>query len=390
MKFNFRNKNITLNSVEAHDDIQLGLRPRKYQKKQSSKSVNTKPKHFLSVPSKKTVKVKQHPSNNQSKVFQNTSVIAKYRNDKAGHMKNLEYIHKEGKSIDGGKPELYGSEINEDEYKKLAVEKNWRIIISPQQNNIDLKAMTETFIEKLEFETGYKFTWIAANHYDTDNFHTHLLINGKDKNGKDVLFLPREKVKQLFRMYTNKICTQMVGYRKESDIEKDYENMERKNYLTKLDKIILPLINNNILSRSYLTGKRQVNLNNRLKYLEEIGLCEFKKDIGTYIFKENWNDELITLGKYNTFYDGFKYAECGSDRYSLYKPEMGTVSGQIKKIYTMQKNSNNFAVVIKTEDGKGFYIPLNFYPENCYTGDKIKIETKNKYTLINNYSRKKN
>lgn len=388
MKFNFKNRNITLDIIETKDDIEIGLRPRRFQKNQRSQKIKVSSRLSIPKPKKHPKKINTSFEKKNSRLSQNCSIIAKYRNDLDGHFRNLEYIQKEGKAIDGTKPELYGSEKDEEDYKNLATQKNWRIILSPQQNNIDLTALTKTFIEKLEFETGYKFTWIAANHYDTDNFHTHLLINGKDKNGRDVLFLPREKVSQLFRMYARDICTKMVGYRTESDIEKDYEKMERKNYFTKLDKSLEPLINNGILSRSYLTSKRQVNFANRLKYLEEIGLAEYQKNIGTYKIKDNWKNELMLLGKYNTYYDGYKYAECTPEKYSLHKMEDGNVSGEIKKIYTMQKDSNNFAVVLKTDDGQGLYVPLNFYPEGCRNGDKIKIEMKNKKSYINNYSRK--
>ena len=390
MKFNFKNRNITMNIIETHDDIDIGLKPRRFQKKQSS----TAPKGTLYIPKthgkKNNTKISITKAKKNSSLLQNCSIIAKYRSDKNGHFKNLEYIQKEGKALNGEKPELYGSEENEEEYKNKAVDKNWRIIISPQQNNIDLKTLTKSFIEKIEFETGYKFTWIAANHYDTDNFHTHLLINGIDKKGRDVKFLPREKVSQLFRQYAQTICTQMVGYRTPRDIDNDFNRMERKNYLTKLDKTLISFINNNRLNRGYLKSKRYVNLTNRLRYLEEIGLCEYKKEIGSYLFKDGWIEQLKLLGKYNTFYEGFKYADCSADKYFLHEPKKdGPVTGEIKKIFTMQKNSNNFAVVLKTKDDRGVYVPLTFYPENCYTGDIIKIETKNQKTYINNYNRKK-
>ncbi len=387
MRLNF--KNIHLDVIETKEDVEFGVKPKKYQKQQYSKPV----KLYMPKTSSKGhhSTVKSHKSNSSiTSLKQNCSVIAKYRNDKDGHFKNLEYIQREGKAIDGSKPELYGSEENEEQYKKQMTEKNWRIIISPQQNNIDLTALTKTFIEKLEFETGFKFTWIAANHYDTDNFHTHLLINGKDKYGRDVVFLPKEKVGQLFRKYTQDICTQMVGNRKQSDIENDYQKMETKNYYTKLDKTLFEYINNGILNRNYLRSRRQVNLMKRLKHLEELGLCEYKKELGTYIFNNNWKDELQLLGKYNTYYDGFKYADCSSENYSIHKPlEDGNIEGEIKKIYTMQKDSNNFAVVLKTKEGRGVYVPLNFYPEGCRNGDLIKIESKNKKTYINNYTRSK-
>ena len=39
--------------------------------------------------------------------------------------------------------------------------------------------------------------------------------------------------------------------------------------------------------------------------------------------------------------------------------------------------TNNRSPELKTREGKGLYVPLNFYPEGCFTGDDIKIETRN-------------
>ena len=39
MKFNFKNKSITMNIVDTHDDIEIGLKPKKFQKKQHQQQV---------------------------------------------------------------------------------------------------------------------------------------------------------------------------------------------------------------------------------------------------------------------------------------------------------------------------------------------------------------
>lgn len=383
-------KNIIIRTVNTHDEIEIGLKPKIFQKKQKSTYVSTL-FHNHSSHSSSSSHSKTSKSTLNTGVKQNCSVIAKYRNDKAGHLKNLEYIRKEGKGRDGEEPELYGSEENEEMYKNQAADKNWRIILSPQSNNIDLTALTKTFIEKLEEETGYKFTWVAANHYDTDNFHTHILINGIDKNGKEVRFLPRNKVSNLMRMYAQNICTDMIGYRSQNEIEKDYEKMTTKNYFTKLDRTLEEYCDEyGIVSRKYLDSKRQINLTDRLIYLEKIGLAQYMKTQGTYHLKKEWKDELKLLGKYNTFYDGRKYSGVSADKYSLYENKGNeSIEGEIRKIYTMQKDSNNFAVVLKTKDGRGLYVPLNFYPEGCRTGDFVKITNNGKKTYINNFNRKK-
>jgi len=96
------------------------------------------------------------------------------------HRKQLEeYLVREGTDIDGSRAKLYGT--NPEEYRENMVDKNFRIILSPQSDKINLKNMTEQFVKKLEQQTGYTFYWQAANHYNTAHPHAHILINGKDK-----------------------------------------------------------------------------------------------------------------------------------------------------------------------------------------------------------------
>lgn len=381
-------KTIRINTVNTHDDIEIGLKPKKFQRKQKSTNISSL-YHHSSHSTKSHTGISRISTGTGIK--QDCTVIAKYRDTMKSHYRNLDYIQKEGKGKDGEKPEVYGSEENQEMYKSQMDDLSWRIILAPQSNSIDLHALTRTFIEKLEEETGYKFTWCAANHYDTDNWHTHILINGKDKNGKKVRFIPREKVKHLMRMYAQNICTDMIGERKASDIEKDYEKMETKNYYTKLDRTLDEYADEyGFLSRNYLSSKRQINLANRLQYLKKIGLAEYHKEKGTYSLKNGWKDELKILGKYNSFYDGKVYSGVPADKYSLYELKGNeNIEGEIKKIYTMQKDSNNFAIVLKTKDGRGLYVPLNFYPEGCRTGDFVKISNNGKKTYINNYNRSK-
>ena len=312
-----------------------------------------------------------------------------FRTTKDLHIKNLVYIQKEGKGIDGKTPELYGSDEKE-EYEKKMADKNWRIVISPQSNNIDLTVMTKTFMERLEKYTGHRFTWIAANHYDTNNHHTHVLINGIDKDGKNVEFLPKGSYPKIFADIAKEICTQMIGYKTKKQIENEKQKMTKLSRYTTLDKILEKYINGNILSPSYTNNTNAILLNERLEHLKELGLCSWDRQKGNFVFGENWNEELKKLGKYNMYYEGFKYAKCTRDKYSLHDPSKdGKIEGEVLHKYTMQKDSNNFALIIKKKDGSVSFVPLPFYPKDCFTGDEVSIETKEKRTYINNRNSKK-
>lgn len=317
------------------------------------------------------------------------TVITKFKKTKVEHFKNLEYIQKEGKSLDGDKPKLYGSD-SEEKYIENMDELSWRIILSPDSNKIDLSYFAKTFIKKLESETGYQFNWIAANHYDTRKHHTHIIINGIDKNGKQVRFLPKEYIKNMMREHARNICTSMIGKRTLDDIEEKKVEAINKNYFTMLDKKLQNYITNNNLTKIYLRDKDEHLLNKRIDYLIELGLCKYDKSTQITTFSNNWIEILKTLGKYNTFLDGFNYAKCSRDKYTLHNIKQdGIIEGEILKKYTMQKDSNNFALVLKKDDGSVSYVPLNFYPKNCFVGDKIRIEHKGEFnTNIQNFSKK--
>jgi hypothetical protein len=69
--------------------------------------------------------------------------------------------------------------------------------------------------------------------------------------------------------------------------------------------------------------------------------------------------------------------------------ENGDIEGEVLHKYIRQKDSNNFALIIKKEDGSVGFVPLSFYPTNCRVGDNVKIVMKNQKTYINKVIRKK-
>ena len=149
------------------------------------------------------------------------------------HMDFLKiYMPQENKDKVIEKPHLFSAteDIASDEallnYQKNMDQKFWRFIISPARQDIPMEVLVRKFIKQIELKTGYELSWFAAKHTDTANIHSHILINGKDKNGKDVKF---EKLffKSLFRELASDICTALKGPRTQQDID-----MERKKLVT--------------------------------------------------------------------------------------------------------------------------------------------------------------
>ena len=284
-----------------------------------------------------------------------------YSNSIDAHRLQLEhYLVREGTERDGSRAKLYGTDL--ETYKQNMVEKNFRIFLSPQSDKVDLTDLTKRFITKLELQTGYKLYWQAANHYNTGHPHAHLLINGIDKNGKEITF-PKDIVKTFMRETARTICTSQLGIRtrEELDIEKERELTAPR--FTKLDQRLKELC-----FGGYRVDLEGVTLNRekiltRLEYLRTIKLCVYKD--GGYKLSPRWEEDLRANGRYNAFLkarDGLAYSR--PSQFKVYSGAQGQITGKVTKIYrTDEDASDSHAVILESPDGKAYFIPLFKKPE---------------------------
>ena len=75
--------------------------------------------------------------------------------------------------------------IRENRDSKVVVHK---LTLAPEINPEDKKAFTREVMQKLGGEKGLDLRWVGVEHDNTDHHHIHVVVMGKDKNGKDVRF----------------------------------------------------------------------------------------------------------------------------------------------------------------------------------------------------------
>jgi hypothetical protein len=290
-------------------------------------------------------------------IRQKCVVKMQYSNSIRAHRRQLEeYLVREGTDIDGGRAKLYGTDP--DEYRQNMDKKNFRIFLSPRSDKINLKDLAEQFVKKLEQQTGYTLYWQAANHYNTAHPHAHLLINGKDKNGKEVE-IPRDIVKTFMREYARDICTSQIGYRTSAEIAVDKEKELEARRFTKLDQRIKELGGDSFKVNTGQIYSDRERVLTRLENLRRLGMCNYDK--GAYHLSDQWEENLRANARYNTFLAArteLKYAD--PSRLKVYSGEHGTITGKVTKIYRLDEDaSDNHAVVIESPDGKtAYFVPL--------------------------------
>lgn len=75
--------------------------------------------------------------------------------------------------------------VREQENNKVVAHK---LTLAPEINADDKKAFTREIMHRIGSEKGLDLEWVATAHNNTAHHHIHVVVMGKDKNGKDVRF----------------------------------------------------------------------------------------------------------------------------------------------------------------------------------------------------------
>jgi hypothetical protein len=293
---------------------------------------------------------------------QRCTVKMQYSDSIEAHRVQLEkYLVREGTDIDGSRANLYGTDL--EEYKANMTGRNFRIFLSPESNNVDLKDLTEKFVKKLEIATGYKLYWQAADHYNTGHHHAHLLINGTDKNGREVQ-IPRDIVKTFMREYARDICTAQIGSRTREEMEIAKEKELTAQRFTNADKRIKELCSGTFRPNLAGLAPRELpRIQARISSLCQMGLCAYRD--GGYNLSSRWEDDLRANGRYNTFLKARSVLQYSSPAsLKVFSGAQGQITGKVTKIYRTDGDaSDSHAVILEGLDGKAYFVPLFKRPE---------------------------
>lgn len=107
---------------------------------------------------------------------------------------HLRYIQRDGTSHDGERGRLYSAtqgRTDGDAFLDRGRDDRhqFRVIVSPEEGAElgDLTGFTRDLMSKLEGDLGTKLDWVAVNHFNTGHPHVHVIINGRDELGEDLV-----------------------------------------------------------------------------------------------------------------------------------------------------------------------------------------------------------
>lgn len=125
-------------------------------------------------------------------IVKSRSVRGAGRNGKAAA--HLRYIQRDGTSRDGERGQLYSAtedRADGDAFLDRGQDDRhqFRFIVSPEDaaDLADLTGYTRELMAQMEADLGTRLDWVAVNHHNTGHPHVHVIVNGRDDLGEDLV-----------------------------------------------------------------------------------------------------------------------------------------------------------------------------------------------------------
>lgn len=193
---------------------------------------------------------------------------------------HLRYIEREGVGRDGEPGKAYGALTDEVDIQAFDARgrddrHQFRLIVSPEDAGSldDLRTFTRHLMERVSSDLGTRLDWVAVDHWNTDNPHTHIVLRGKDESGRD-LVIASDYIAHGMRQRASELATNWLGMRTEREIELSAKREVTQDRWTGLDQMLARQMSPEGLQLHALgRHPRRQQLIGRLQHLERLGLA---------------------------------------------------------------------------------------------------------------------
>ncbi len=181
----------------------------------------------------------------QRRVMVKVSIVRMEGRGFGAQRQHLKYIQRDSAAPGGERGRLYDRDGRDVDVKAFEDDgkddrHQFRIIVSPEDSArlSDLSGFTRDLMSEMEKDLGTKLEWVAADHYDTGQPHTHIIVRGKREDGTD-LVMPRDYVSRGIRLRAQELVEIELGPVPQIEGRQRFARMVRQHRLTALDRQII-------------------------------------------------------------------------------------------------------------------------------------------------------
>ena len=249
----------------------------------------------------------------------------------------------------------------------------FRFIVSPEDATEleDLKPFVRDLMTKMEDDLGTKLDWVAADHFNTEHPHTHIVLRGKDDLGKD-LVIARDYIAHGMRERARELVTLELGPQTEHELRQKLSAQVEQDRFTDLDRGLLRDTTDNLVDLQTAPQGERARFRyamqlGRLRTLAKRGLAE-EAAPRQWRLSERLEGTLRRAGErgdiIKTMHRGLSRAgfDAGASEYAVYDPSdprAPTIIGRIIDRGLHDELNDGHYVMIDGADGRVHYVALN-------------------------------
>ncbi|MDB5784542.1 relaxase/mobilization nuclease and DUF3363 domain-containing protein [Caballeronia mineralivorans] len=284
---------------------------------------------------------------------------------------HLRYIEREGVDRQGGAGHAYGpttdaADTASFEERGREDRHQFRFIVSPEdaEQLDDLRTYTRHLMARMEADLGTRLEWVAVDHWNTDNPHTHVVLRGKDDTGKD-LIISRDYIAEGMRRRASELATEWLGPRTELEMQRAMQREVDQERWTGLDRVLQReagddgFVRIERFAEPRLQRQRQM-LIGRLQHLQRMGLAT-EPQPGAWAVHAEAEPILRAMGERGDIIRTMQRAMSGKQRelavFQSGKDGSAVVGRVVGKGLADELYDKGYLIVDGT-DGKAHYVAL--------------------------------
>ncbi|MGD9693831.1 MAG: relaxase/mobilization nuclease domain-containing protein [Lautropia sp.] len=317
-----------------------------------------------------------------------TLLVNQQRTSPQSLAKHLRYVERDGVGRDGEPGRAYGPQTDEadlDAFKERCADDrhHFRFIVSPEDGAEleDLRTYTRHLMGRMEADLGTRLEWVAVDHWNTDNPHTHLIVRGRDDTGKD-LIIASDYIADGFRHRAAELATEWLGPRTELEIQQALRREVEQERWTSLDRTLKREADDGRVQIEHFNEpklqRQRLLLIGRLQHLQRLGLAD-EMQPGTWVVHADAEKTLRALGERRDIIRTMQRAMSGEPReLAVFEPgdDGRTIAGRVAAKGLADELRDRGYLVIDGVDGKAHYVALNARDElaNYPTGAVVEVK----------------
>ncbi|CAM4004490.1 DUF3363 domain-containing protein [Bordetella tumulicola] len=282
--------------------------------------------------------------------------------------RHLRYLQRDGVTREGEPGRAYGADTDDADTRGFEIRSQgdrhqFRFIVSAEDAEElgGLRDFTRALMRKMSIDLETRLDWVAVDHWDTDNPHTHIVLRGRDDNGKDLVIAP-DYLGHGMRARGSEIVTEWLGPRTEREIQQSLVREVGQERFTTLDRTLLRHAVAGMVDLAAIrvdSGDQSI-LRGRLRHLSDLGLAN-PLDPTRWQLDERMEETLRSLGERGDIIRTLHRAMRGEAReWVIHEPgrNEAPIVGRVAGKGLADELHDTGYLVIDAVDGRAHYVRL--------------------------------